>query len=41
MPTLDPMDMSVHRDPELFREVVNYTAAETLFAPRIIEKDSS
>lgn len=29
----------VHRDPELFRESVNFTAAQTAFLPRLIEKD--
>ncbi len=29
----------VHEDPDLFREAVNFTAAETKFAPRLIEKD--
>jgi len=28
-----------HEDPDLFREAVNFTAAETKFAPRLIEKD--
>ena len=29
----------VHEDPSLFREAVNFTMAETAFAPRLIEKD--
>jgi predicted nucleotidyltransferase component of viral defense system len=29
----------LHEDPILFREAVNFTAAETAFAPRLIEKD--
>lgn len=29
----------VHEDPVLFREAVNFTAAETLFIPGLIEKD--
>jgi hypothetical protein len=29
----------VHEDPDLFREAVNFTTAETAFAPRLIEKD--
>jgi len=29
----------VHQDPALFREAVTYTASETGFAPRLIEKD--
>lgn len=29
----------VHEDPVLFREAVNFTTAETAFAPRLIEKD--
>lgn len=29
----------VHEDPVLFREAVNFTAAETRFLPRLIEKD--
>ncbi len=31
--------ISLHKDPDLFREAVNYTAAETEFAARLIEKD--
>jgi len=29
----------LHRDMILFREALNYTAAETLFSQRLIEKD--
>ena len=29
----------VHEDPDLFREAVNFTTAETAFASRLIEKD--
>jgi len=29
----------VHDDPVLFREAVSFTAAETRFLPRLIEKD--
>ena len=29
----------LHDDPDLFREAVNFTAAETHFLPRLIEKD--
>jgi len=29
----------VHEDPDLFREAVNFTTAQTAFAPRLIEKD--
>jgi hypothetical protein len=29
----------IHEDPVLFREAVTYTAAETGFVPRLIEKD--
>src|SRR5450432_1108711 len=28
-----------HEDPEFFREAVNFTARETAFLPRLIEKD--
>jgi predicted nucleotidyltransferase component of viral defense system len=31
--------IGVHKDPDLFREAVNFTAAETRFLPRLIEKD--
>jgi len=39
MGKLDPFFTSVHEDPEFFREAVNFTAAETSFSPRLIEKD--
>ena len=39
MTTREPSALRVHDDPELFREAVNFTAAETAFAPRLIEKD--
>jgi len=31
--------LRLHEDPVLFREAVNFTAAQTRFAPRLIEKD--
>jgi predicted nucleotidyltransferase component of viral defense system len=31
--------IKLHEDPELFREAVNFTAAETAFASQLIEKD--
>ncbi len=31
--------IALHKDADLFREAVNYTAAETAFASRLIEKD--
>lgn len=34
-----PSLIRVHDDPDLFRAAVNFTAAETMFAPRFIEKD--
>ena len=37
MPETPPI--RAHQDPELFREAVNYTAAETGFPTRLIEKD--
>jgi predicted nucleotidyltransferase component of viral defense system len=33
------MIMDAHKDPEMFRAAVNFTAAETRFLPRLIEKD--
>jgi hypothetical protein len=33
------LDIRVHEDPDLFREAVNFTAAETMFMSRLIEKD--
>jgi len=36
----EPAPLRLHvEDPALFREAVNFTAAETRFAPRLIEKD--
>jgi predicted nucleotidyltransferase component of viral defense system len=35
----EPFPLRVHEDPSLFREAVNFTAAETGFASRLIEKD--
>jgi len=35
----EPAAIRVHEDPGLFREAVNFTAAETGFSPRLIEKD--
>ena len=35
----EPSAIRWHEDPDLFREAVNFTAAQTLFAPRLIEKD--
>ncbi len=37
MPEAPPIRL--HQDPALFREAVTYTASETGFAPRLIEKD--
>jgi len=34
-----PPEMGFHQDPDFFREAVSFTAAETTFLPRIIEKD--
>jgi len=31
--------MSIHEDPARFREAIRFTSAETLFLPRLIEKD--
>ncbi len=31
--------LNVHDDSDLFREAINFTAAETGFLPRLIEKD--
>jgi len=33
------VSIQVHEDPVLFREAVNFTAAQTRFLPRLIEKD--
>jgi len=35
----DPPSIRFHDDPDLFREALNFTAAETAFSPRLIEKD--
>lgn len=35
----EPFAIRFHEDPGLFREAVNFTAAETTFVPRLIEKD--
>jgi len=35
----EPAPLLLHEDPALFRESVNFTAAETAFIPRLIEKD--
>jgi predicted nucleotidyltransferase component of viral defense system len=35
----EPPAIRCHEDPDLFREAVNFTAADTAFAPRLIEKD--
>jgi predicted nucleotidyltransferase component of viral defense system len=35
----DAVPLQAHQDPALFREAVTYTAAETGFVPRLIEKD--
>lgn len=39
MTAREPSGIHFHEDPDLFREAVNFTAAETAFAPRLIEKD--
>jgi predicted nucleotidyltransferase component of viral defense system len=39
MTRLDPPPIRVHEDAALFQEAVNFTAAETAFATRLIEKD--
>jgi len=31
--------LRLHEDPSLFREAVNFTAAETGFSSRLVEKD--
>jgi predicted nucleotidyltransferase component of viral defense system len=31
--------INVHEDPDLFKEAIQFTAASTLFSPRLIEKD--
>lgn len=35
----EPAAIRLHEDPGLFQEAVNFTAAETAFSPRLIEKD--
>ena len=35
----EPAPIRPHKDPALFREAVTFTAAETGFVPRLIEKD--
>ncbi|MDI9430643.1 MAG: nucleotidyl transferase AbiEii/AbiGii toxin family protein [Planctomycetota bacterium] len=35
----DPTAIRVHEDPAMFLEAVNFTAAQTGFSPRLIEKD--
>lgn len=39
MQTNEAKLIRLHEDPTLFREMLNYTAAETTFLPRLIEKD--
>jgi len=39
MNRFEPSIIWQHEDPDLFREALNFTAAETAFAPRLIEKD--
>ena len=39
MASLDGFTPPLHKDGELFREAVNFTASETGFLPRLIEKD--
>ncbi len=39
MTVLENNHLRLHEDPELFREAVTFTAAETAFVPRLIEKD--
>ena len=34
-----PTPIQLHQDPDLFREAVRFTTAETAFLPRLIEKD--
>jgi len=35
----DPTPIRAHEDPDMFREAVNFTAAETGFSARLVEKD--
>ncbi len=39
MSVTEPIPIRLHEDPVLFREAVNYTAAETGFTARLVEKD--
>ena len=39
MTMIEPPAIRVHEDSDSFREAVNFTAAETKFAARLIEKD--
>lgn len=39
MSASEPLVPRLHEDPELFRESLRFTAAETGFQPRLIEKD--
>ena len=39
MSELEPPPIQLHEDSDLFRESVNFTAAQTAFAARLIEKD--
>lgn len=39
MSKAEPPAIRAHEDAVLFREAVSFTAAETGFAPRLIEKD--
>ena len=39
MSVTEPAPIRLHEDPVLFREAVNYTAAETGFMARLVEKD--
>jgi predicted nucleotidyltransferase component of viral defense system len=39
MTVLEAPPIRIHEDSSLFKEAVTYTAAETRFAPRLIEKD--
>ena len=39
MSKVEPLVINVHDDVELFREAVQFTAAESGFVPRLIEKD--
>lgn len=39
MSRVDPLRISLHEDPDLFRAAVSFTAKTTTFAERLIEKD--